>query len=103
MQRRLAMFTLLLLSLGTAMPDAQTAQRPATPVRPAFDRSVFEIAHKTFVLSNGLTLLVHEDHSVPVVGVNLWYHVGSRNEQRGRTGLAHLFEHFFFNGSQNYP
>jgi zinc protease len=40
---------------------------------------------------------------VPVVGVNLWYHVGSRNEKRGKTGFAHLFEHFFFNGSENYP
>lgn len=55
------------------------------------------------MLPNGLTLIVHEDHSVPVVGVNLWYHVGSRNEERGRTGFAHLFEHFFFNGSANYP
>jgi zinc protease len=40
---------------------------------------------------------------VPIVGVNLWYHVGSRNEKRGKTGFAHLFEHFFFNGSENYP
>lgn len=68
-----------------------------------FDRSRYSIAHKKFVLDNGLTLLVHEDHSVPIVGVNLWYHVGSRNEKRGKTGFAHLFEHFFFNGSENYP
>ncbi len=47
--------------------------------------------------------MVHEDKSVPIVGVNMWYHVGSRNEQRGRTGFAHLFEHFFFNGSENHP
>ncbi len=46
---------------------------------------------------------MHEDHSVPVVAVNVWYHVGSRNEQRGKTGFAHLFEHFFFNGSEHYP
>jgi zinc protease len=46
---------------------------------------------------------VHEDHSVPVVAVNIWYHVGSRNEKKGMTGFAHLFEHFFFNGSENYP
>ncbi|HEY6359846.1 MAG TPA: pitrilysin family protein [Vicinamibacterales bacterium] len=71
--------------------------------RPAFDRKAFEIAHRSFVLENGLTLVVHEDHSVPVVAVNLWYHVGSRNEKRGRTGFAHLFEHFFFNGSEHYP
>lgn len=69
----------------------------------AFDRSRYAIQHKKFVLPNGLTLLVHEDHSVPIVGVNMWYHVGSRNEKRGKTGFAHLFEHFFFNGSENYP
>jgi zinc protease len=68
-----------------------------------FERDRFRIAHKKYILDNGLTLLVHEDHSVPIVGVNLWYHVGSRNEKRGKTGFAHLFEHFFFNGSENYP
>jgi zinc protease len=67
------------------------------------DLDRIRIPHRKFVLSNGLTLLVHEDHSAPVVGVNLWYHVGSRNETRGKTGFAHLFEHFFFNGSENYP
>jgi zinc protease len=68
-----------------------------------FNRSQYEIKYKKFVLDNGLTLLVHEDKSVPIVGVNMWYHVGSRNEQRGKTGFAHLFEHFFFNGSENHP
>ncbi|HYC88923.1 MAG TPA: insulinase family protein, partial [Thermoanaerobaculia bacterium] len=68
-----------------------------------FDRSRFEIKHEKFVLDNGLTVLVHEDHSVPVVAVNVWYHVGSRNEKRGKTGFAHMFEHFFFNGSEHYP
>src|SRR6188474_2484446 len=67
------------------------------------DLERIRIPHKKFVLSNGLTLLVHEDHNAPVVGVNLWYHVGSRNERRGRTGFTHLFEHFFFNGSEHYP
>src|SRR4029079_8759273 len=47
--------------------------------------------------------LVHTDHAVPVVGVNLYYAVGSRNERPGKTGFAHLFEHFFFNGSQHHP
>jgi zinc protease len=69
----------------------------------AADIDRLKIPYKKFVLANGLTLLVHEDHSVPIVGVNLWYHVGSRNEKRGKTGFAHLFEHFFFNGSENYP
>jgi len=74
----------------------------ALPAFAGFDRSKFEIKHHKFVLDNGLTVLVHEDHSVPVVAVNVWYHVGSRNEKRGKTGFAHLFEHFFFNGSENY-
>ncbi|HUF17708.1 MAG TPA: pitrilysin family protein, partial [Thermoanaerobaculia bacterium] len=79
------------------------ARQPERTPMKAFDRTQFNIPHQKFVLDNGLTLLVHEDHSVPIVGVNLWYHVGSRNESRGKTGFAHLFEHFFFNGSENYP
>ena len=75
--------------------------RAAAPVVP--DVEQLRIKHEKIVLPNGLTVLVHEDHSVPLVAVNLWYHVGSRDERRGRTGFAHLFEHFFFNGSQNYP
>ena len=53
-------------------------------------------------LANGLDVLVHEDHHVPVVAVNLWYHVGSKNERPGRTGFAHLFEHLMFEGSEHY-
>jgi zinc protease len=68
-----------------------------------FERSRYAIPYKTFVLDNGLTVIVNEDHNVPIVGVNFWYHVGSKNEVRGKTGFAHLFEHFFFNGSENYP
>ena len=55
-----------------------------------------------FVLDNGLTLIVHEDHKAPVVAVNVWYHVGSKNEQPGKTGFAHLFEHLMFNGSEHF-
>jgi zinc protease len=73
------------------------------PAFAQFDRAKFAIPYKKFVLDNGLTVIVHEDHSVPIVAVNLWYHVGSRNEKPGKTGFAHLFEHFFFNGSENYP
>jgi zinc protease len=54
-------------------------------------------------LPNGLTLIVHEDHSVPVVTTNVWYHVGSGDEKVGRTGFAHLFEHLMFMGSKNAP
>jgi len=60
------------------------------------------IEYERFVLDNGLTLLVHEDHKAPIVAVNVWYHVGSKNERPGITGFAHLFEHLMFNGSENY-
>src|SRR5438132_9622467 len=52
-----------------------------------------DIPFKKYVLTNGLTLIVHEDHKAPIVAVNLWYHVGSKNEKPGKTGFAHLFEH----------
>jgi len=86
-----------------AKAQKQQMQTRNTGTSGQFDRSRYRIQHQKFVLDNGLTLIVHEDHSVPIVGVNLWYHVGSRNEKRGKTGFAHLFEHFFFNGSENYP
>ena len=57
------------------------------------------IPYTKFTLANGLTVILHEDHSVPVVTVNVWYHVGSANEKPGRTGFAHLFEHLMFMGS----
>jgi len=60
------------------------------------------IPYQKFVLDNGLTLLVHEDHKAPIVAVNVWYHVGSKNEKPGKTGFAHLFEHLMFNGSENF-
>jgi zinc protease len=53
-------------------------------------------------LANGLDVLIHEDHGCPIVAVNVWYHVGSKNEVPGRTGFAHLFEHLMFEGSQHY-
>ena len=53
-------------------------------------------------LENGLDVIVHEDHRCPIVAVNLWYHVGSKNERPGRTGLAHLFEHLMFEGSAHH-
>src|SRR5271166_532251 len=60
-----------------------------------------DIPYQKFVLQNGLTLIVHEDHKAPIVAVNLWYHVGSGNEKAGRTGFAHLFEHLMFGGSEH--
>jgi zinc protease len=67
-----------------------------------FNPDQIEIPFKKFVLDNGLTLIVHEDHKAPIVAVNIWYHVGSKNEKPGRTGFAHLFEHLMFNGSENF-
>ena len=61
-----------------------------------------EIRCERRVLANGLPVLVHEDHTCPIVAVNVWYHVGSKNEHPGRTGLAHLFEHLMFEGSEHY-
>jgi len=61
------------------------------------------VPYTTFTLPNGLQILLHEDHSVPVVAVNTWYHVGSSDERAGRTGFAHLFEHIMFMGSQHVP
>lgn len=57
---------------------------------------------KDYQLKNGLRVVLHEDKSTPVVAVNTWYHVGSKNEETGRTGFAHLFEHMMFQGSKNY-
>ena len=64
--------------------------------------SAIDIQYKKFTLDNGLTLIVHEDHKVPIVAVNVWYHVGSKNEKPGKSGFAHVFEHLMFNGSENF-
>src|SRR6266567_3296501 len=61
------------------------------------------VPYTTFTLPNGLEVILHEDHSLPVVAVNTWYHVGSADERPGRTGFAHLFEHIMFMGSQHVP
>jgi len=82
---------------GSKPAAAQPAVPAAAPALPAVD-----IPYSRFVLDNGLTLIVHEDHKAPVVAVNIWYHVGSKDERPGRTGFAHLFEHLMFNGSENY-
>src|SRR5882724_10993893 len=60
-----------------------------------------EIPYQKFVLDNGLTVIVHEDHKAPIVAINTWYHVGSKNEKLGKTGFAHLFEHLMFGGSEH--
>ena len=62
-----------------------------------------DIPYTRFVLGNGLTVLVHEDHKAPIVAVNVWYHVGSKNEPEGKHGFAHLYEHLMFTGTQHAP
>ena len=80
-----------------ANSSAATASTEAAPKIPIPD-----ITYTKFVLDNGLTVLVHEDHKAPIVAVNTWYHVGSKNEKPGKTGFAHLFEHLMFSGSANF-
>lgn len=60
------------------------------------------IEYEQYTLKNGLRVIVHEDRKAPIVNVNVWYHVGSKDEPDGKTGFAHLFEHLMFNGSENY-
>ena len=66
---------------------------------PALAQSKLELPYTQFTLANGLTVILHEDHAVPLVSTNMWYHVGSAREKTGRTGFAHLFEHLMFMGS----
>ena len=80
---------LVVLLASTTPALAQTP--PASPK--------IEVPYSEFTLPNGLRVILHEDHSVPVVTVNVWYHVGSARERPGRTGFAHLFEHLMFMGS----
>jgi zinc protease len=75
-----------------------TAHAAASPL----NIPIPDIKYTRFVLKNGLTVLVHEDYKAPIVAVNTWYHVGSKNEQQGKTGFAHLFEHLMFSGSENF-
>src|SRR5437867_8897638 len=99
---RMALLTLL---LGFAAASTVPAQRPVRTTRPrprAAEPAAITIPYQRFALKNGLTLLVHEDHKAPIVAVNIWYHVGSKNERPGRTGFAHLFEHLMFNGSEHF-
>jgi len=61
-----------------------------------------DIPFKKFVLANGLTLIVNEDHKLPIASFNIWYHVGSKNEKPGKTGFAHLFEHIMFTSTEHW-
>ncbi len=108
---RLALFAgAAAAALIAGAANAQTADIAAAPAVAAQSRSAqalaplppVDIPYTRFVLNNGLTVIVHEDHKAPIVAVNIWYHVGSKNEPEGRSGFAHLFEHLMFNGSENF-
>ncbi|MEO8380380.1 MAG: pitrilysin family protein [Acidobacteriota bacterium] len=84
------------------LTPALVAQQGSKPVTKPSPIPQIDIPYTTFTLKNGLTVLHHEDRKAPIVAVNVWYHVGSKNEPMGRSGFAHLFEHLMFNGSENY-
>jgi len=90
---RSSLIVLLALPPVLVLPAVAPAQQP--------ESSEITIPFSRHVLDNGLTLIVHEDHKAPIVAVNVWYHVGSKNEKPGKTGFAHLFEHLMFNGSEH--
>src|SRR5512141_156856 len=78
---------------GAPTPGAARPPAAATP----------DIPYTMFKLVNGLTVVVHEDHTNPIVGVHVQYDVGAKDEKPGRTGFAHLFEHLMFQGSEHLP
>jgi zinc protease len=93
-------FAVALLLSGAAMvANVPVMAQKAAPVADLV--KAVDIPHEKFTLDNGLTVIVHEDRKAPVVAVSIWYDVGSRNEPKGKTGYAHLFEHIMFNGSEN--
>jgi zinc protease len=110
LRNRLTSSAVILLAVLTSLIATSisvVAQEPApphkTPVAVAsVDIPIPDIKYTKFVLANGLTVLVHEDHKAPIVAVNTWYHVGSKNEKPGKTGFAHLFEHLMFSGSDDF-
>ncbi|MCC8363194.1 insulinase family protein [Lysobacter sp. A6] len=89
----------LAIALSVAIGGA-FAPAPALAKSPT--ASAVDIPYETFTLPNGLRVIVHTDRKAPIVAVNLWYHVGSKDEPSGRSGFAHLFEHLMFNGSENH-
>ena len=102
----MSLFAVMALMIGNqivAVAQAQPSPAHKAPAAAArVDIPIPNIPYTKFVLSNGLTVLVHEDHKAPIVAVNTWYHVGSKNEKPGKTGFAHLFEHLMFSGSDDF-
>jgi zinc protease len=102
--KRLLAATLAAMICAPALPALAQRRTRGTSARPAAQggRVLPPLKVEQFYLPNGLRVVMHEDHSTPIVAVNVWYHVGSKNEVPGRTGFAHLFEHMMFQGSKNY-
>ena len=98
MRLSIARWATLLLA---ALPLAAQPAAPPAPASPAAASARVDIPYTQFSLPNGLNVILHEDHTVPLVAVDVWYHVGSARELPGRTGLAHLFEHILFEGSKH--
>ena len=90
---------LLTVALATALGGSFAPGLLLAKTAPA---ATVDIPYETFTLPNGLRVVVHTDRKAPIVAVNIWYHVGSKDEPAGRTGFAHLFEHLMFNGSENH-
>ncbi|HEX4848834.1 MAG TPA: pitrilysin family protein, partial [Novosphingobium sp.] len=92
------------LASTPAPASAAPAAKPAPQAAPLGELvKAVDIPYEKFTLANGLTVLVHTDRKAPIVGVTLYYRVGSKHEPKGRTGFAHLFEHLMFGGSENVP
>ena len=88
-----------------ALSSSAAQNRPASPPNvgtASGARALPPIPFTEYTLDNGMRVILHEDHSTPIVAVNVWYHVGSKNEQPGKTGFAHLFEHMMFQGSKGF-
>ncbi|WP_062346680.1 pitrilysin family protein [Novosphingobium sp. CCH12-A3] len=101
MQHKLSA-SLLALAASTALASPALAQE-AKPAPLSDLVAKVQIPYESFKLDNGLTVLVNTDRKAPVVAVSVWYGVGSKNEPKGKTGFAHLFEHLMFNGTENVP
>ncbi len=95
---RLALFAAAAALTGTAFAAPSPAPAPLSSLIKQVN-----IPYQMFKLKNGLTVIVHEDHKAPIVAVSVWYHIGSKDEPKGKTGFAHLFEHLMFDGSENAP
>jgi zinc protease len=93
--------TFLPKSLSAATLAVALAFAPACVAADSAKAKLPEIKYETYTLPNGLKVITHEDHRLPLVAVDLWYHVGPLNEKAGRTGFAHLFEHMMFEGSEH--